>query len=178
MNRAIFALAFALFILPILLIGRSEIITGENSVAYDAIIYFNVSKFIVVDFGPGWKELYASERIRPGEVKEVGINYNYDTTFIDIISDTNIPVNIAFGIYEDFFVNPFLERLTIDGTDINRGEYKTLIAFARGIVYRPSSISAVIHVPPGTPAGINSVPFIICVYDYAYSPYDVCPSLL
>ncbi|MEM0324785.1 MAG: hypothetical protein QXW35_02695 [Candidatus Aenigmatarchaeota archaeon] len=173
MNRAIFALAFALFILPTLLIGRSEIIIGENFVAYDAIIYFNVSKFIVVDFGPGWKQLYASERIRPGEVKHVNINFDPEKTYVYVTGNTNVPTELAFGIPSN---QPFFEELIIDGYHIPRGEYRDMMVIPPGYGYVPSQITALFNVT-GLGVGTHQAQFIICVYDSAYSPYDVCPPL-
>jgi len=174
MNRTSYIIAIALLVLPVLLIGKSEIITGEYSAYYEGIIHFTVSKYIEVDFGSGWININTMESLRSGETKTVTLYYDSETTYINVTENTNINVGIAIGIPGQGYI----ESLGIDNTQFYKNSYSDLISsITPPYYYVPESMNATISVPLGTAPGTKSSTFIICVYDSDIQYYDACPAL-
>ncbi|MEM2446087.1 MAG: hypothetical protein QW734_05470 [Candidatus Bathyarchaeia archaeon] len=174
MNRTSYIIAIALLVLPVLLIGKSEIITGEYSAYYEGIVRFTVSKYIEVDFGSGWITIYAMESFSPGETKTVILDYSPGSTYINVTENTNINVNIAIGIPDQGYI----EMLGIDNAQFYRNSYSDLVSdITPPYYYVPESMIATISVPPRISSGTKSSTFIICVYDSEIQYYDACPAL-
>jgi len=172
-KKLLVATLLAIFLVPFLVVGRAEIVTGETAVTYEGTITFSVSTYIEVDFGPGWQNLAISKPIRPGTSGIYNVGFDPQSTYIRITSNTNVNVDIAFGVPSS---NVYIQNITIGNEIVERGSYSKLAYnVAPGTTYAPSAISVGIDVPLGVAAGTHSESFTICVVISNHIEY--CPAL-
>jgi len=166
----------ATLLVPFLVVGvsRAEVVTGDTAVTYQGTITFSVASYVEVDFGPGWNSLIVPGSIKPGTSGIFPVDFDPASTYINVASNTNVNVDIAFGVPTK---NSFIQNLRIGPVRGTKGAYSILVNnVSSGFYYRPGPIEAEIVVPSGTRAGIWDESFIICV---AISGYvnQYCPAL-
>jgi len=174
-KKLILATLLAILLVPFLVIGRAEVVTGDTAVYTTGTVTFSVSTYIEVDFGPGWQNLKVIDPIRPGTFGPFPVEVDPSTTYINVTGNTNTNVDIVFGLP---ISSVYIQRI-FGPVIVEKGMYSAVLYNATPPVLYipPPTIDVEINVPLGTRAGTYSDSFVICVLANGLSPYHVCPPL-